>query len=231
MSEKSGSPAGRVPEKLGNPEEQKPSVVAVKPPDATRSVDVAGVAKVEAARSEEVAIAKKPAVEKPVKETETREDLALLRMIVSLMEDVAKTVLRVERLLNERFSFLEKRMEEIREDLVNRVESVELKGVSKLEETLEKTVSNLQKGMEIMAIKDLVEKVENLALQIREGKVVKPEKEAPKEEKKEVPPPTVKRKEPGPAKPARVPAPVYEEPKPAEEERLIKPSDLFRRGY
>ncbi|MEM1658422.1 MAG: hypothetical protein QXK94_05235 [Candidatus Jordarchaeales archaeon] len=230
MSEKSGSPTVKVPEKPGNSEGQQPSVVAVKPSDAAKSADIVSMVKIEAAKSEEV-VAKKPAVEKPVKETETREDLALLRMIVSLMEDVAKTVLRVERLLNERFSLLEKRMEEIREDLVSRVESVELKGVSRLEEALEKTVSNLQKGMEIMAIKDLVEKVENLALQIREGKVVKPEKEAPKEEKKEVPPPTVRRKEPGPAKPARMPAPVYEEPKPAEEERLIKPSDLFRRGY
>ncbi|MEM4445995.1 MAG: hypothetical protein QW461_01630 [Candidatus Jordarchaeales archaeon] len=230
MSEKSGSPTVKVPEKPENPEGQQPSVVAVKPSDAAKSADIVSMVKIEAAKSEEV-VAKKPAVEKPVKETETREDLALLRMIVSLMEDVAKTVLRVERLLNERFSLLEKRMEEIREDLVSRVESVELKGVSRLEEALEKTVSNLQKGMEIMAIKDLVEKVENLALQIREGKVVKPEKEAPKEEKKEVPPPTVRRKEPGPAKPARMPAPVYEEPKPAEEERLIKPSDLFRRGY
>lgn len=166
---------------------------------------------------------------KPAGEAE-REDLALLRMIISLMEDVAKTVLRVERLLNDRFSLLEKRIEEVRNDLAGRVESVELKGVSKLEETLERAVNNLQKGMEIMAIRDLVEKVEDLAVRIREGKAVKPEKEAPKEERKEVPPPT-KRREPSPAKPAKPPTPSYEEPKPAEEERLIKPSDLFRRGY
>ncbi|MEM2549527.1 MAG: hypothetical protein QW689_03785 [Nitrososphaerota archaeon] len=167
---------------------------------------------------------------KPAGEAEDREDLALLRMIVSLMEDVAKTVLRVERLLNERFSLLEKRIEEARDDLAGRVESVELKGVSKLEETLEKAVNNLQKGMEIMAIRDLVEKVEDLAVQIREGRTVKPEKEAPKEERKEVPPPT-KRREPSPTRPAKPPTPSYEEPKPAEEERLIRPSDLFRRGY
>jgi len=205
---------------LENPEKAQPSSAAV-------AVKVEGV---KAEGLAEIVERKFAAEKKPAEGEEAREDLALLRMIVSLMEDVAKTVLRVERLLNERFSLLEKRIEEVRDDLAGRVESIELKGVSKLEENLEKAVNNLQKGMEIMAIRDLVEKVENLASQIREGKVVKPEKAAPKEERKEVPPP-VGRKEPSPAKPAKTPAPSYEEPKPAGEERLIKPSDLFRRGY
>ncbi|MBS7288171.1 MAG: hypothetical protein KIH01_05375 [Candidatus Freyarchaeota archaeon] len=209
--------------KAGQPEnpEAHPSGIA-----ASKAVE-AGAVKVDGSVSD---VEKKTVARKLAEEAETREDLALLRMIVSLMEDVAKTVLRVERLLNERFSLLEKRVEEVREDLANRVESVELKGVSKLEETLEKAVNNLQKGMEIMAIRDLVEKVEDLAIQIRE-KTVKPEKEAPKEERREAPPPAARKREPGPAKPARTPAPSYEEPKPAEEERLIRPSDLFRRGY
>lgn len=224
MAEKGESASGKGSEQTENPEAQQSSVAVSK---ATEAGAVKGVVSVGAVEKKP----EKPVAGKPAGEAEAREDLALLRMIVSLMEDVAKTVLRVERLLNERFSLLEKRVEEVREDLANRVESVELKGVSKLEETLEKAVNNLQKGMEIMAIRDLVGKVEELAIQIREGKVVKPEKEAPKEERKEAPPPVARRREPTPAKPAKTPAPSYEEPKPAEEERLIRPSDLFRRGY
>gem|GEM_PF-2415239 len=176
----------------------------------------------------------KPESKAPTAQGAEREDLALLRVMISIMEDVAKTVLRLEKLLNDRVSMLERRLEEIKDELAERIEGVELKGVARLEETLEKTVSNLQKGMEILTLNDLVKKVEDLAVQVREGKAVRPERGAVREERREEPvPPVVARR--GTRRearaPGRPPAPAYEEPREEEEERLIRPSDLFRRGY
>jgi hypothetical protein len=166
------------------------------------------------------------------------EELSMLRMMVSIMEDSVNTMLRLEKTLNDRLGSIERRLAETEKRLSDRIGSIGISGSEKLEETLGKAVNDMQKGMELMVLQNMVEKVEELAAQIRGGPI--PEKKKPVEEKgkEEKFAPRVQRKEKekedkGFRDRSRDKVEYREEerePK-REEERLVRPSDLFGRGY
>lgn len=168
------------------------------------------------------------------------EEISMLRMMVSIMEDSVNTMLRMEKTLNDRLGSIERRIAETEKRLSDRIGSIGISGSEKLEETLGKAVNDMQKGMELMVLQNMVEKVEDLAAQIRGGPM--PEKRKPVEEKgkEEKFAPKIQRKEKereredkGFRDRSRDKVEYREEerePK-KEEERLVRPSDLFGRGY
>lgn len=166
------------------------------------------------------------------------EEISMLRMMVNIMEDSVNTMLRIEKTLNDKLGIIERRLAETEKRLSDRIGSIGISGSEKLEETLGKAVNDMQKGMEIMVLQNMVEKVEELAAQIRGGPM--PEKKKPVEEKgkEEKFAPKIQRREreredKGFRDRSREKVDYREEerePK-KEEERLVRPSDLFGRGY
>jgi len=167
------------------------------------------------------------------------EEISMLRMMVNIMEDNVNTMLRIEKTLNDRLGTIERRLAETEKRLSDRIGSIGVSGSEKLEETLSKAVNDMQKGMEIMVLQNMVEKVEGLAAQIR-GEPLTEKKPVEEKGKEEKPAPRVQRKEKereredkGFRDRSRDKVDYREEerePK-KEEERLVRPSDLFGRGY
>ncbi|MEM3585957.1 MAG: hypothetical protein QXO71_01430 [Candidatus Jordarchaeaceae archaeon] len=167
------------------------------------------------------------------------EEISMLRMMVSIMEDSVNTMLRIEKTLNEKLGIIERRLAETEKRLSDRIGSIGISGSEKLEETLGKAVNNMQKGMEIMVLQNMVEKVEELAAQIRGTPIPEKKKPVEEREKEEKYAPKIQRKEKeredkGFRDRSRERVEYREEerePRRGEEERLVRPSDLFGRGY
>ncbi|MGQ9720821.1 MAG: hypothetical protein ACUVXA_05805 [Candidatus Jordarchaeum sp.] len=165
------------------------------------------------------------------------EEISMLRMMVNILEDSVNTMLRIEKTLNERLVSVERRLAETEKRLSDRIGSIGISGSEKLEETLGKAVNDMQKGMEIMVLQNMVEKVEELAAQVR-GQPL-PEKKKPAEEKKEEKyVPRSQRREKEWEREEREfrdrskdKAEFRETPREEGEDRLVRPSDLFGRGY
>ena len=190
----------------------------------------------EASSSDSKAKASSTAAAVPQSGSTREEEMSMLRMMVNILEDSVNTMLRIEKTLNERLSAIERRLVETEKRLSDRIGSIGISGTEKLEETLSKAVNDMQKGMEIMVLQNMVEKVEELAARVR-GEAP-PEKRRPVEEKKEekyisrVPrrEREIEREDRGFRDRTRERV-EYREPEREEEERLIRPSDLFGRGY
>ncbi|WXG40023.1 MAG: hypothetical protein WED07_04250 [Candidatus Freyarchaeum deiterrae] len=171
------------------------------------------------------------------------EEMSMLRMMVNIMEDNVNTMLRIEKTLNDRLGSIERRLTETEKRLSDRIGSIGVSGSEKLEETLGKAVNDMQKGMEIMVLQNMVEKVEGLAAQLR-GEPL-PERKKPAEGKEEKPAQRIQRKDKDKEKDKeredrgfrdrskdKVEYREEEEREPKKgDERLVRPSDLFGRGY
>jgi len=163
------------------------------------------------------------------------EEMSMLRMMVNILEDSVNTMLRIEKTLNDRLSMLEKRMAETEKRLSDRIGNIGLSGTEKMEEVLGKAVNDMQKGMEIMVLQNMVEKVEQLAAQVRGQPAPEKKKPAVEEKKEEKYIPRVQRREREERefRDRSKDRTEFREPAPKEEgeERLVRPSDLFGRGY
>lgn len=166
------------------------------------------------------------------------EEISMLRMMVNIMEDSVNTMLRIEKTLNDKLGMIERRLAETEKRLSDRIGSIGIAGSEKLEETLGKAVNDMQKGMEIMVLQNMVEKVEELAAQIRGSPTLEKKKPVEEKGKEEKFAPKIQRGEreredKGFRDRSRERVEYREEerePK-REEERLVRPSDLFGRGY
>lgn len=161
------------------------------------------------------------------------EEISMLRMMVNILEDSVNTMLRIEKTLNERLVSVERRLAETEKRLSDRIGSIGISGSEKLEETLGKAVNDMQKGMELMVLQNMVEKVEELAAVVR-GQPL-PEKKKTVEEKKEqkyIPRSQRREREDKEFRDRSGDKVEFKEP-PKEEgdERLVRPSDLFGKGY
>ncbi len=160
------------------------------------------------------------------------EEISMLRMMVNILEDSVNTMLRIEKTLNERLVSIERRLAETEKRLSDRIGSIGISGSEKLEETLGKAVNDMQKGMEIMVLQNMVEKVEELAAVVR-GQPL-PEKKKPVEEKEQKYIPRSQRREREDREfrdRSGDKAEFKETPKEEGDERLVRPSDLFGKGY
>lgn len=173
----------------------------------------------------------------PKSGTSREEEISMLRMMVNILEDSVNTMLRIEKTLNERLVSIERRLAETEKRLSDRIGSIGISGSEKLEETLGKAVNDMQKGMELMVLQNMVEKVEELTARVRGEPLT--EKRKPGEEKKEEKYiPKSQRKEKEWEKEEREfrdrskdRAEFKETTKEQGDERLVRPSDLFGRGY
>ena len=173
----------------------------------------------------------------PKSGTSREEEISMLRMMVNILEDSVNTMLRIEKTLNERLVSIERRLAETEKRLSDRIGSIGISGSEKLEETLGKAVNDMQKGMEIMVLQNMVEKVEELTARVR-GEP-SPEKRKTVEEKKEQKyvPRSQRREREGEREDrefrdrSKDRAEFKETPKEEGDERLVRPSDLFGKGY
>ncbi|MFB0560943.1 MAG: hypothetical protein ACETWM_07000 [Candidatus Lokiarchaeia archaeon] len=172
----------------------------------------------------------------PKSGTSREEEISMLRMMVNILEDSVNTMLRIEKTLNERLVSIERRLAETEKRLSDRIGSIGISGSEKLEETLGKAVNDMQKGMEIMVLQNMVEKVEELTARVR-GEPL-PEKRKPVEEKEQKYIPRSQRREGEREREDREfrdrskdRAEFKEPPKEEGNERLVRPSDLFGKGY
>ncbi len=173
----------------------------------------------------------------PKSGTSREEEISMLRMMVNILEDSVNTMLRIEKSLNERLVSIERRLAETEKRLSDRIGRIGISGSEKLEETLGKAVNDMQKGMELMVLQNMVEKVEELTARVRGESL--PEKRKPAEEKKEekyIPQSQRKEKEwereEREFRDRSKDRAEFKEPTKEEgDERLVRPSDLFGRGY
>jgi DNA-binding protein H-NS len=187
----------------------------------------------------------------PNPNTGSQEDSSMVKILTGILEDSVQVLKRIEKQIMEqnkiinnlinRVNTIETKFDNSFDNLTNssipsfeesiskKMETLETTTMDELNDLLNKLVNKLKKNLQLVAIQDLIENIDDLSLQIKGKKPVSVENTGEKTKNK----PKEKEKS-QPSVPSKIPPPKEgstEKPEPIEEkddeDHLVKPSSFF----